>query len=93
MTDRSGEHSVGEAAPPVEEFALDLVKLLVNDPRAVSVRRGMRRGELRLSVRVAPDDAGQVIGRDGRTARALRTVLKAAARRRGEGNLFLEIED
>lgn len=80
----------------VAEFADELVRLLVGSPDQVRVttapdRRG--RGELRMTVTVAAGDAGQVIGRDGRTARALRTVLKAAARREGHKGLFLEIED
>ncbi|MDR0593921.1 MAG: RNA-binding protein [Bifidobacteriaceae bacterium] len=54
-----------------------LVKGIVDDREAVTVRakRG-RRGEL-LEIRVAPNDLGRVIGRGGRTARALRTVINA----------------
>ena len=54
-----------------------LVRGIVDDPEAVQVRsRTNRRGET-LEVRVAPDDLGRVIGRGGRTARALRTVMNA----------------
>lgn len=60
--------------------ALDhLVRGIVSHPDDVRVRtRPQRRGTL-LEVRVHPDDLGRVIGRSGRTATALRTVIKALA--------------
>ncbi|NLI17197.1 MAG: RNA-binding protein [Actinomycetales bacterium] len=57
-----------------------LVRGIVDHPEDVRVAsRPMRRGEL-LEVRVHPDDLGRVIGRSGRTARALRTVITALAK-------------
>lgn len=54
-----------------------LVRGIVEHPDSVDVEsRPMRRGEL-LEVRVHPDDLGRVIGRNGRTARALRSVIGA----------------
>lgn len=54
-----------------------LVGGIVDHPEDVQVSsRSMRRGRL-LEVRVHPDDLGRVIGRGGRTARALRTVVSA----------------
>ncbi|KGM14158.1 RNA-binding protein [Cellulomonas bogoriensis] len=54
-----------------------LVRGVVDHPDDVRVRsRSLRRGEL-LEVRVHPEDLGRVIGRNGRTARALRTVVNA----------------
>ncbi|NYI08402.1 RNA-binding protein [Allostreptomyces psammosilenae] len=60
------------------EEALDhLVKGIVEHPDDVQVSaRDLRRGRV-LEVRVHPDDLGKVIGRQGRTARALRTVVGA----------------
>ena len=56
-----------------------LVKGIVSNPDDVKVRsRTLRRGTL-LEVRVHPEDLGRVIGRQGRTATALRTVVKALA--------------
>lgn len=56
-----------------------LVRGIVNNPDDVRVRsKPLRRGRL-LEVRVHPDDLGRVIGRSGRTATALRTVVKAMA--------------
>ncbi len=42
-----------------------------------------RRGDVRLSLHVAPDDMGKVIGRRGRVAQAIRTVVRAAGAREG----------
>ena len=61
----------------LEEALEHLVKGIVDNPDDVQVAsRTMRRGRV-LEVRVHPDDLGKVIGRNGRTARALRTVVSA----------------
>lgn len=58
-----------------------LVSGIVDNPDDVEVSaRSMRRGQL-LEVRVNPDDLGRVIGRNGRTARALRVVMSALSTR------------
>ncbi len=61
--------------------ALDhLVRGIVDHPDDVRVTsKNMRRGEM-LEVRVHPDDLGRVIGRSGRTAKALRTVIGSLAK-------------
>ena len=57
-----------------------LVRGIVDSPDDVRVKaRTTRRGDL-LEVRVNPDDLGRVIGRNGRTAKALRVVVGALAR-------------
>ena len=62
-----------------------LARELVDDPDAVEVDEGSDdRGPI-LTLTVAPDDMGKVIGRSGRTARAIRTVVRAAATRKGIG--------
>src|SRR5580700_5216362 len=68
------------AEPKVLEEALEhLVRGIVQYPDEVQVAsRTLRRGSV-LEVRVHPDDLGKVIGRGGRTARALRTVVNALA--------------
>jgi len=68
------------AEPEVLEESLEhLVKGIVEHPEDVRVTtRGLRRGKI-LEVRVHPDDLGKVIGRGGRTARALRTVMGSLA--------------
>ncbi len=67
-----------------------LVRGIVDHPDDVQVRSAtLRRGEL-LEVRVHPDDLGRVIGRGGRTARALRTVVNALSR---EGSVRVDVVD
>jgi uncharacterized protein len=61
----------------LEEALEHLVRGIVEHPDEVQVDlRNLRRGQV-LEVRVHPDDLGKVIGRGGRTARALRTVMTA----------------
>ena len=64
----------------MDDEALEhLVKGIVEHPDDVTVRpRTLRRGRV-LEVRVHPDDLGKVIGRGGRTAKALRTVIGSLA--------------
>ena len=65
----------------LQEALEHLVKGIVDHPDDVSVAsHGLRRGRV-LEVRVHPDDLGKVIGRGGRIARALRTVVRAGAAR------------
>ena len=69
-----------------------LARGLVDHPESVEVREEMD-GEARvLSLYVAEEDLGQVIGRGGRIARALRVVLRGASTSRGE-RATLEIVD
>ena len=61
----------------LEDALEHLVKGIVENPDDVQVRsRNLRRGNV-IEVRVHPEDLGKVIGRGGRTARALRTVVGA----------------
>lgn len=65
----------------LEEALEHLVRGIVEHPEDVRVRaRDLRRGQV-LEVRVHPDDIGKVIGRNGRTAKALRTVMAAVGGR------------
>ncbi|MGH3315977.1 MAG: RNA-binding protein [Nocardioidaceae bacterium] len=67
-----------------------LVRGIVTHPDDVSVRsRNTKRGRL-LEVRVHPEDLGKVIGRAGRTANAVRTVIGALA---GKGGARVDIVD
>jgi hypothetical protein len=60
-----------------------LARSLSNDPDAVAIDTEERRGGLRLSLHVAPDDMGRVIGRRGRTAQAIRTLVNVAGAKDG----------
>jgi len=68
----------------VEDLLAYLARQLVDEPDAVSVtRHDGEGGEVVLELHVAGGDVGKVIGRGGRIARALRTVVKASAVRSG----------
>jgi len=67
-----------------------LAKRLVDEPNAVRVEEVERDGAVVLQLHVAPDDVGKVIGRQGRIARALRTIVRASAARR-DHRVLLEI--
>ncbi|MDP1821131.1 MAG: KH domain-containing protein [Acidimicrobiales bacterium] len=69
-----------------------LVTSLVDDPDAVRIDPIQQRDRVRLEVRVGPDDMGRVIGKRGRVANAIRTVVRAAAVRDGV-DVDIEFED
>ncbi|MEP6527113.1 MAG: RNA-binding protein [Nocardioidaceae bacterium] len=69
-----------------------LVRGIVAHPDDVAVRtRNQRRGQV-IEVRVNPDDLGKVIGRSGRTATALRTVVGALAGQSGARVDFVDVD-
>ena len=75
------------------ELLEELARSLVDDPSGVEVEEFVEDdGTVVLELAVAEDDYGKVIGRGGRTAHALRTVVKAAAVRDGR-RVFVDIVD
>jgi predicted RNA-binding protein YlqC (UPF0109 family) len=60
-----------------------LARSLADEPDAVVIEAESRRGSVVLRVHVAPEDMGRVIGRRGRTAQAIRTLVAAAGARDG----------
>jgi uncharacterized protein len=72
------------SAPTANAVLTYLVKQLVDAPDDVTVNESDgRRGNVALEVRTGPGDMGRVIGRRGRTAQSIRTVVRAAAARDG----------
>ena len=69
-----------------------IARHLVDEPDAVSVETVEQDGTTVLRLHVAPDDVGKVIGRQGRIARALRTLVRASGAR-GDRRVVLEIAD
>jgi predicted RNA-binding protein YlqC (UPF0109 family) len=59
-----------------------VVKALVDDVEAVEVREVDRKGTTLLEIRVAPGDMGKIIGKQGRTVRALRSLVHAVGIKR-----------
>ncbi len=82
IADPAGADSGDRGAAPIAAAVLThIVASIVDDPDAVSVEASRERGRVRLDVRVGPGDLGRVIGRRGRTAQSIRTVVRAAATR------------
>ena len=75
----------------MEELLAWIARGLVDEPDAVRVERVDEPDAVVLRLSVAPDDVGKVIGRQGRVARALRTLVRSAGGR-GDRRLVLEIQ-
>ncbi|HMA82383.1 MAG TPA: KH domain-containing protein [Candidatus Binatia bacterium] len=67
-----------------------LAKSLVSNPDAVEINETIRDGTSVLELKVAKEDLGRIIGKQGRTAKAIRTLLNAAATLENH-NIVLEI--
>jgi predicted RNA-binding protein YlqC (UPF0109 family) len=67
----------------VKELLEVLAKALVDDPSSVHVEEWIEDGVVHLDLEVAEEERGRVIGRQGRTADALRTLLDAVALQKG----------
>lgn len=63
----------------MKELLEFIAKSMVSDPGAVSVEETVRDNTIVLSLHVGENDMGKVIGKQGRIAKAIRTVVKAAA--------------
>ncbi|MGM9563602.1 MAG: KH domain-containing protein [Faecousia sp.] len=68
----------------MKELLLYVAKQLVDHPEAVTVTEREDAGATVLELRVAPEDMGKVIGRQGRIAKEIRTVIKTVAQRDGK---------
>ena len=68
----------------LENLVLVLARSLVEEPDKVEVSGAESDSRVDLEIRVAPEDMGKIIGRGGRTIRAIRTVTKAASVRVGK---------
>ena len=68
----------------LENLLLILARSLVEEPEKVEVSGTETDSRVDLELRVAPEDMGKIIGRQGRTIRAIRTVVKAASVKLGK---------
>ncbi len=76
----------------MKELLLYMAKNLVDEPEAVTVTEVSDEEGKVLELRVAPGDMGKVIGRQGRIAKEIRTIVKTVAQRTGE-KITVEIVD
>lgn len=79
----------GEAGPDIKGWVEAVARDLVDRPDAVAVSAFEDQGVLVFELSVDPGELGRVIGRQGRTAQALRTLLEAAGARHGQ---YYELE-
>ena len=75
----------------MKDLLLYMAQNLVDHPEAVTVTE-IPGEETVLELRVAPEDMGKVIGRQGRIAKEIRTIIKSVAQRKGE-HVSVEIVD
>ncbi len=73
----------GERKSRMKSLIEFIAKSLVDDPTQVKVMEYTQRRNVRITLSVADEDMGRVIGRKGRVANAMRTLLRVAASRRG----------
>ncbi len=79
MTSSSPEIPLSADTTRLQDLLHGLVRSLVDHPDAVRIESESGEASILLRVYVAPEDLGKVIGKQGRTARALRTLLGAVA--------------
>jgi predicted RNA-binding protein YlqC (UPF0109 family) len=80
------------SANPLRDVVEVVARALVDHPDAVAVTESDRRGTTVLELKTAPGDMGKIIGRQGRTAAALRTLLAVTADKHGK-RAQLDIRD
>ena len=68
----------------MRELVEYVARLLVRNPEAIDIVETEREGTPTIELRVPGEDLGRVIGKEGRTAKALRAVLHAAAARKNQ---------
>lgn len=76
----------------MKELLAYVAKSLVDSPDAVQVKEVDCDGEVILELRVAPEDMGKVIGRQGRIAKEIRTIVRSLAQRKNT-RVSVEIMD
>ena len=81
-----------EVSAGMKELLTYIARNLVDNPDAVSVTEYPGESETVLELRVAPEDMGKVIGRQGRIAKEIRTLVRSAAQRAGK-RVTVEIVD
>jgi len=84
--------SAGDGSNPLRAIIEVVVRALVDQPDGVRITESERRGIQVFELRTAPGDMGKIIGRQGRTAAALRTLLAVTAEHHGK-RAQLDIKD
>ena len=83
MGPSDGGHEAAGGATPLRSVVEVIARALVDHPDAVRVTESQRRGMTIVELTTAPGDMGKIIGRQGRTAAALRTLVALTAEKHG----------
>ncbi len=67
-----------------KQILADIARAIVDTPESVTVTENIDGNNIELTLSVAPDDMGMVIGRHGKIAKAIRSLMKAAAANSGK---------
>ena len=81
-----------QAMVAVEDLVREIARALVDEPESVDVQSVSREENTVLRLRVAPQDVGKVIGKQGRTARSVRTILGAVSMKCGTAILLTSLK-
>ncbi len=81
-----------QGTEPMKDLLIKIVKSLVDEPEQLSVTEIEATQTTVLELRVAKEDIGRVIGKQGRTANAIRTVLNAASGKTGKKHILEIVE-
>lgn len=73
------------------ELVKYIAQSLVEKPEAVDVREVETEDSIVIELRVDPEDMGKVIGKQGRIAKAIRTIMRSGAAKNGMDNIAVEI--
>lgn len=84
--------SRGSSAASIDELIVYLAKALVDEPESVRVQAVEEGNTMVYELSVAPTDLGKVIGREGRTARALRMLVSSAAAKQRQRTILQIVE-
>ncbi len=79
MTETFDIAAQDRAVAEMSTLVVDITKALVDEPESVRLETLTEGGAVVLRLQVSPRDLGKVIGKQGRTARSLRTILSAAS--------------
>ena len=77
----------------MKEAVERMVKALVSEPNAVEVSEHVDGKNVRIELRVADSDMGRIIGREGRTVKAIRSILYVAGQKQGRRFVLDLVED
>lgn len=74
-----------------KKILTDIARAIVDSPDQVNVTETVEENEIKLTLTVAPEDTGMVIGRHGKIAKAIRSIMKVAGNGNGK-HIIVEIE-